>query len=64
MTKLEALHDERKAWMTPLHDAAPELLEALIGLLEYHRRDNYIGVAKRCQAAAEAAIAKATGVQS
>ena len=32
MTKLEALHDERKAWMTPLHDAAPELLEALIAL--------------------------------
>ncbi len=41
--------------------AAPELLEALEGLVELHRRDDYVGMAKHYQDLADAAIAKATG---
>jgi hypothetical protein len=39
-----------------------DLLAALEGLLEYHRRDDYIGLPKQYQDEADAAIAKARGL--
>ena len=58
MTLLEALYDERKAWMTPLHDAAPEMLEALQEIANLKPTSSMYG---REQDLARAVIAKATG---
>ena len=60
MTLLEALYDERNGWMTPLHDAAPELLEALQEIANFKPTSSVYG---REQDIARAAIAKAMAVQ-
>lgn len=41
--------------------AAPDLLAALERLVEYHFRDDYIGIARDIQGQAQAVIAKAHG---
>jgi len=61
MQHLTAVSGLASVEITRLREVNADLLAALQGLLEYHRRDDYVGMAKRYQDTAEAAILKAEG---